>query len=451
MMAALTPISLKRSTFRNLVRGWDWLLLVAIAPVMLFLDERHIWVLLFVPLLIVAQGLAWGELLPVTPLNPAILLLTIMAGVSAVVTPDLVGSLGKIAGLLFGIAVYFCTAQHTRTKSGLRGSLVLFSLAGLGVALVGLVGTNWLTTKIIGLNDLITRLPIRFRGLPGAENGIHPYELAGALLWVIPVILLAGLALVIEPGWFINKDTKDKLRFRQFSAWASFLIVILLIDMGVLILTQSRGGYLAIFLTGLVLLVLIPKWPGRWWSIGLLMANGIGGLILILQYGWKTILNQVISSMPLDVTTFSLTSLNWRVEIWSRAIWVIKDVPLTGLGMNIFRSAVAMLYPTFQFSASYNLAHAHNELLQAALDLGLPGLVGFLALYVGALAMLVPAIRSGGAWRLLALGLMGGLLAHFVYGITDAVALGAKPGFLFWWLLGMVFGLYYQSRSVKVA
>jgi VIT1/CCC1 family predicted Fe2+/Mn2+ transporter len=77
--------------------------------------------------------------------------------------------------------------------------------------------------------------------------------------------------------------------------------------------------------------------------------------------------------------------------------------------------------------------------------------VGFLALYIGALGMLIPAIRSSGAWRFLALGLLGGLLAHFVFGIADAVALGAKPGFLFWWLLGMVFGLYDQNRQVKVA
>jgi len=65
--------------------------------------------------------------------------------------------------------------------------------------------------------------------------------------------------------------------------------------------------------------------------------------------------------------------------------------------------------------------------------------------------MLLPAIRAHGAWRLLALGLFGGLLAHFLFGLTDAVALGAKPGFLFWWLLGMVCGLYEQTRTRKLA
>jgi putative inorganic carbon (HCO3(-)) transporter len=321
----------------------------------------------------------------------------------------------------------------------------------MGVALVGLAGTNWFTTKITALNFLTALLPIRLEDLPGAETGIHPNELAGTLLWVVPVILLAGLALMTEPDWFTSKTVKGKPRFNQFSGWAAFLIITFLVTMTVLVLSQSRGGYLAIAFSGLILVVLILRGPARWWVIGLLAADAITGVILIQQFGWETILNQVVDKLPIGTSAFSLETLNGRVEIWSRAIWAIQDVPLTGLGMNVFRSAIFLLYPTFQISAGFNLGHAHNELLQAALDLGLPGLIGFLALYIGAIGMLIPAIRSSGAWRFLALGLFGGLLAHFVFGIIDAVALGAKPGFLFWWLLGMVFGIYDQFQAVKVS
>jgi hypothetical protein len=65
-------------------------------------------------------------------------------------------------------------------------------------------------------------------------------------------------------------------------------------------------------------------------------------------------------------------------------------------------------------------------------------------------AMLVVVMRGGGVRRWLALGLLGGLLAHFLFGMLDAVALGAKPGFLRWWLLGMSYGLYEQSRPAVV-
>jgi len=77
--------------------------------------------------------------------------------------------------------------------------------------------------------------------------------------------------------------------------------------------------------------------------------------------------------------------------------------------------------------------------------------VGFFALYVGAAAMLVKLFQTKGATRLLAIGLFGGLLAHFLFGLTDTIALGAKPGFLFWWALAMLCGLYAQNRESELA
>jgi putative inorganic carbon (HCO3(-)) transporter len=142
---------------------------------------------------------------------------------------------------------------------------------------------------------------------------------------------------------------------------------------------------------------------------------------------------------------------------------------------------VHVLYPLFLVSPDLDIAHAHNEFLQAALDLGIPGLIAFLALYIGAFWMLREIWRmacsrwqiadsgsqmaDGGlsastllapystffasptTLRALVLGFAGGLFAHMVYGLTDAVALGAKPGILFWMLLGLIVGLYEQARS----
>ena len=56
---------------------------------------------------------------------------------------------------------------------------------------------------------------------------------------------------------------------------------------------------------------------------------------------------------------------------------------------------------------------------------------------------------SGPASNCWVLGLGGGLLAHMLYGLTDAVALGAKPGFMFWMLLGLITGLYSQIRATE--
>ncbi len=442
---------MSRPGLRQVLRRADWLAVLAIAPLLLFPAEGRAWALLAFPLVLGLQGWLWGEALPLTPLNPAILLLAVMTGVSLFVTPDLGLSLAKITGVLLGILVYFTVARHARSRPGWKGSLILLALAGMGVAGIGLLGTQWFTTKVTALNSLTSQLPVRLSGIPGAEAGIHPNELAGALLWVIPVAVMAVVALVREPKWFASRSGKGKVRGNSLAGWLVLLSAAILVCVGVLVLSQSRGGYLAIGISAIVVLVVMARGKWRWGVIGLIGVMVIAGLVLVSEVGLQGVVDKVVDNLPVGSDALSLSTLSGRVEIWSRAVWAIQDVPLTGLGMNVFRNAIYLLYPTFSLDSSYNLGHAHNEVLQAALDLGLPGLVGFLALYIGAAGLLFRAIRRSGIWRLLALGILGGLLAHLLYGIMDAVALGAKPGFLLWWLLGMAYGVYEQSQPVKVA
>ena len=91
---------------------------------------------------------------------------------------------------------------------------------------------------------------------------------------------------------------------------------------------------------------------------------------------------------------------------------------------------------------SYDFAHAHNLLLQVTLDLGLLGLVTYLAILIATAAMAWQAARAYPQKRPFALGLLAGLIALHVYGLADALALGAKPGILFWYNLGLINALF---------
>ena len=44
-------------------------------------------------------------------------------------------------------------------------------------------------------------------------------------------------------------------------------------------------------------------------------------------------------------------------------------------------------------------------------------------------------------WRPLSLGLLSGILALHIYGLTDALAPGSKPNLIFWYAVGLVFAL----------
>jgi putative inorganic carbon (HCO3(-)) transporter len=110
---------------------------------------------------------------------------------------------------------------------------------------------------------------------------------------------------------------------------------------------------------------------------------------------------------------------------------------------------VHILYPLFLISPDTDIAHAHNHWLQAGLDLGIPGMIAYMALWLGLAAMLWQSWRqSRNSWlRVLSLGFAGCLVAYFVYGLLDTIALGARPGFIFWGMLGLIAALHQVMKN----
>ena len=75
-------------------------------------------------------------------------------------------------------------------------------------------------------------------------------------------------------------------------------------------------------------------------------------------------------------------------------------------------------------------ALAHNEFLQVAIDLGIPGFVAYVALWAAFVrtAWRVYTWAPDERTRRILLGIAAGLLAHQIFGLTDAFMLGTKPG-----------------------
>lgn len=404
----------------------EWLILALLAVPMLF--PRPAWTPLFLilPLLWVLHWRRSSSPFPVTPLNVPLLLLSFMLLVSLWATFSIEFSLPKISGLLFSLAVFFAVVRFSDRHFEL--AIAGFLLGGLAVAVLGIFGTDW-PTKIPALGALGERIPLWIQGLPAAESGIHPNELGGVLTLFLPLALVA----------LVHGQIK-KLPRSWMSKILLFFVVLLL--GGVMLLTQSRSAFIGLA-CGLALLL---AGGGKWGRI-ILVVLCLVGVIAVSQIGVPTLLglNEAATVSPVGEITFAS-----RFEIWSRALYGLQDFSFTGMGMGTFRRVAPVLYPFFMISPDKDVAHAHNLFLQTGLDLGIPGLIATLSLWIGAFTMLLivynrsseKKIAFGMSARSLALGLAGGLLAHGVYGLTDAVALGAKPGFLWWWLLALIAALY---------
>ena len=375
-----------------------------------------------------------------TPLDVSLLLLLVMVPIAvwASALPDL--TLPKVTGLILGIATFRAMVHTGRRPPYLVWVVVVFLLAGLVLALLGLLGTDW-TNKVAGLRQFLMRIPRLITSLPGAEEGIHANELAGTLILFLPVSLAVTQARGFD---------------RPMADWMLRLgaLLLSLFLAGVLLLTQSRSAWVGVA-AGLAAM----GWL-RWrWFRWLLLGAALLAVVALCLVGPGRVVQTIFDADPIagTETLVGRVSLEGRVELWNRAWYAIQDFPFTGTGLGTFREVVHVLYPLFLTGRTVDVGHVHNLFLQVALDLGLPGLIAYLALVGTAFWICWRVATSRGpagafpdqnqSW--LALGVLGSLVAFHVYGLTDAIALGAKPGVAFWMLLALAVLLWVSLEGAQ--
>jgi putative inorganic carbon (HCO3(-)) transporter len=292
-----------------------------------------------------------------------------------------------------------------------------------------MLGTNWLD-KIPGISTLTSSLPAVIRDVPGAESGFHPNAIGGTLIWFVP-LQVAMLAYLLK--------TRPEKR-----GWILMLSVLTAITLGVLLLTQSRGAWLGLAL-GLPGVFIVYRAKNRIpWLLGYI------ALILIVI----TLNVALIPYLPTgdiagirDLQTKFVT----RQELWSRAIYMIEDFPLTGSGMNSFRILLPTFYRPFIYGNNRNV-HPHNHLLLVGTELGIPGMVSYIILWLAAgfIAWRVGKHGDDGYNRHVARGGMGGIVASLVFGMTDVIPLGAKLC-IFMWLSFALLQAVYNLETEAIA
>ena len=412
------------------------LALLLVAPLLLFPAIWPRWTaagLALLAVLALARWIVTGELWPATAFNAALFLfvLALPAAWWASAWRDL--SWPKLTGIVLGLAAFRVLAQGIHDRRTLNRGLAAFSATGAGILAIGALNTGW-PSKVAFLQPLVERLPKVFTALPGApDQGVHANQLAGAAL----VYLSFALALAVG-SW------REGRRGIALAALAGAAVAGC-----ALLLTQSRSGW-AGGAAGLAALgVLGGLASRRRWAraaalvLPVALVVAVGGVLATLGTQRLEALWSPSGAGLNAGDMLGQLSLAGRVEVWSRALYAIQDFPFTGVGLGAFRRVVQLLYPLFTAGPDYDIAHAHNMFLQVALDVGLPGLIAYLALLWVAGVVAWQAAQQGSAplVRALAIGLPAGLVGLHVYGLTDALALGSKPGITFWMILGLLAAL----------
>ncbi len=396
---------------------FELFLVLLLAPLLAFPPLGQPW-LLFVAFLLPVLWLIKPP--PITPLNGSLLLLLASVLLSLAASFDIAYSTPKVLGVVLGAAFFFAVVRALLSRGALDFAIETYAAAGGALAAIGILGTNWIG-KVGALQSLTARVPAVIRGVPGQQEGFQPNAIAGALLFFIPLQLalaIGGRRRVLAVLLFLFTSLVFLLT-QSRNAWLSLAVA-----MGAWAICQSRGRTRRVF-------------------IGVAIVAVIGGAAM-WAYGASRLSERVVGGgLSSDVES--------RIELWSRAVLMIEDFPFTGIGMNNFRRVMPVLYPVFLTPPDYDVAHAHNQLLNTGAELGVAGLVAYIAILLGVAAMLVRAWRTTNDERLrwIAAGLGAGFLAFFGFGMADAIALGAKLGIVFWAALALVVAVDARSREIS--
>ncbi len=354
----------------------------------------------------VCRWIVLGSPFPQTELNLPLLLLLAAVALGLVISPAKDLGVVTVAQVVAGMMVLFMLADRLRTESDLWHAAA--ALVGLGV-LFSLAAPSTVDLH----KEKLFAVPVSYAQLwPRLPEASNPNILAGAVAPIVPL----ALAMVIE-------------RERQRRLLGAIALAPMI---GMLVLLQSRGALFALVI-GLGFLIttyrrwLLPLVPLA--LVGVLAANNLVSQDTVGQlfYG--------------RIGTSTIGTLVQRQDLWLQGLYLIRQSPITGIGMGAYPIIAPFAWPYSAASPGVSTTHVHNLFLQVALDAG--------ALGFGAFAvMLLIVARS--AWQSRRVGhaghlpsaMLAALVVVIIHGLGDVIVWGtAKSSIVLWVLLGLGIGL----------
>jgi putative inorganic carbon (HCO3(-)) transporter len=416
-----------KATIKKFVSLNDWtdwfpvVSLIILSPFFLFPSLKHTWIFLIIPLAWILRGIKRKKILDRTVIDWPIFLLFFQVFISCLIVPDLSFSLPKIAGALFAIALFYAVIAVLKTESLIKVGITLYLCGGLLFSIIGLLGMFTFKDRYL---DLIVRikeaLPHIDFNLPGAEAGFQPNAVGGTLVLFMPLYFV-----------FSSLRRRDKTSLIYENSYFFILILSgLLITFSVLILSQSLEGWISLYLSSNIFMFVLLK------NKKIKIASAfffIAILLFLISFIYIALIDG--EEITFSAVEYIKKAAAYRTQTWTVGIEAVKHHPFTGVGMNRLR-----LNPRI----GYEFSHAHNHLLHTAAEMGFPALIALLVILIGAGFMSAQIWKktSVGWMKMAVLGLGWGQVAHFLFGITDSIPLGAKTGVFFWLSLALISAIY---------
>jgi O-antigen ligase len=327
---------------------------------------------------------------------------------SVFVAQDVSLSLFEVCLLLEACLVYFYIAGNVRTRED-----VVFVVSVLLVAC---------------LVESVVMIVLRFAGMPSTIWGLptHIHIDSDPKEGFMRIGGTVGSSNFAAAYLSISLTCAASVLLTNLGHWCKwFATAVLGLGSIALILTLSRGGWLALALS--LALLCFVTWRRR----GLSLKAPIAVLLLLaLLY---VPFHSVIGARLFGDDRGSAES---RIPLMNLAFRIVEDHPILGVGVNNFTAAMGP-YLTSEFREGFLFA-VHNKYLLVLAETGIGGLIAFLAFFGG-------TVRKGWqCWNLkdpllspLALGFAAGIVGHMVHMTVD-VFRGRPTQQLVWLIAGLL-------------
>lgn len=226
------------------------------------------------------------------------------------------------------------------------------------------------------------------------------------------------------------------------------LLLLIALDVWAMMATQNRQNLVALA-AGVGAAAMLLLWHRFSWrrAAALGAVASLALALVAVQFGRHTELpTQAPAAVDMANSMEKLNNFvprDVRWDLWKFSLERIAEHPWVGGGIG--RGVFDKLYPEFK-PDNWALWHAHNMVLNKGIQMGIPGILAFVALWLGlALELLRHAGRSAIASQLAIAGLAA-MTAIFVKNMTDDFFV-RNVALYFWLVMGLLVGfLRSQAR-----
>lgn len=241
----------------------------------------------------------------------------------------------------------------------------------------------------------------------GANNpGMRWYS---TFYWPNPFAAFLLLVLPLELARLVSAHTsRDALAHGILTGLLTTAIV----------LTYSRGAWLALLLVAPVAVVLLrpPSWTA---AVGrlLIVVLLVSGAVMFLARTPESPVAQGVAVRAVSITDTTDMSIQGRINFWRAAVLIFGDHPLLGTGPGTFGA----VHARYQRDVRFYARDAHNLYVQTLAEMGIAGGLALGLLVVTMAGVWSRALRhsSGGESYALVLGAGLGVLAFLIHSAVD--------------------------------